>query len=290
MEKGGDSSYINRSSLLYKSKVEYADFCINHVEGCSHGCTFPCYAMLMAKRFGKVKTYADWCKPKIVKNALELLDKEIPAYKDQIKFVHLCFMTDPFMYKQPEVEKLTLQIIERLNKDNIKCSVLTKGILPKELIDAKKYGKDNHYGITLVSLDNDFKRRFEPGSSSYLGRIKSLKQLHDNGLKTWVSMEPFPPPNLMKGDPYANLIKILNSISFVDDIIFGKLNYSKETGCILVEGQDASAYYEECARIVENFCEENLINYHIKYGTKSTDNTSTEGIFRKESLTSFQTL
>ena len=48
-------SYISRSSLLYKSKVEYADFCINHVEGCSHGCTFPCYAFMMAKRFGKIK-------------------------------------------------------------------------------------------------------------------------------------------------------------------------------------------------------------------------------------------
>ena len=106
--------YISRSSLLYKSKVEYADYCINHVEGCSHGCKFPCYAFMMAKRFGKVKSYAEWIKPKIVKNALELLDKEIPKYKSHIKFVHLCFTTDPFMYQQEEVADMTLKIIEKL--------------------------------------------------------------------------------------------------------------------------------------------------------------------------------
>ncbi len=61
---------IERKSLLYKSKVEYADFCLNHVEGCSHGCKYPCYAYMMKKRCGIIKTYEDWCRPKIVSNAL----------------------------------------------------------------------------------------------------------------------------------------------------------------------------------------------------------------------------
>jgi DNA repair photolyase len=80
---------ITKNSLLYKSKVEYADYSINHILGCSHGCRFPCYAMIMAKRFGWVKNYNEWIKPKIVSNALELLDKEILKYKDDIKFVPL---------------------------------------------------------------------------------------------------------------------------------------------------------------------------------------------------------
>ena len=48
---------IKRSTLLYKTGVEYGDYTINHVQGCAHGCKFPCYAMMMAKRFGKAKTY-----------------------------------------------------------------------------------------------------------------------------------------------------------------------------------------------------------------------------------------
>lgn len=111
---------IERKSLLYKSEVEYADFCLNHVEGCSHGCKYPCYAYMMKKRCGIVKTYEEWCRPKIVSNSLELLDKEIPRYKDKIKYVHLCFSTDPFMHQQPEICELSLKIIDKLNKNSIR--------------------------------------------------------------------------------------------------------------------------------------------------------------------------
>ena len=281
MKRGSEISYINRSSLLYKSKVEYADFCLNHVEGCAHGCTFPCYAFMMAKRFGKVKTYKEWCKPKLVKNALPLLDKEIPKYKNQIKFVHMCFTTDPFMYKYPEVSEMSLKIINKLNRSGIKCTVLTKGIYPKDLIDTKKYSKDNEYGITIVSLDNDFKKRFEPGSASYKGRIKALKRLHDAGLKTWISMEPYPSLNLVK----QNLSKILREVAFVDNIIFGKLNYNTKSN-----GWENKDFYDKCANVVENFCKNRGIKYHIKFGTKKKDVISTSKIFKKNlSLVSFQT-
>ena len=277
--------YISRSSLLYKSKVEYADFCINHVEGCSHGCTFPCYAYMMARRFGKVKSRAEWLKPKLVKNSLELLDKEIPKYKDQIRFVHLCFTTDPFMYQYPEVADMTLKIINKLNSHGIKCTVLTKGIYPIDLKNIKKYSKDNEYGITLVSLDKDFKDKFEPYSAPYRGRIKALKRLHDAGLKTWVSMEPYPTQNLVKGNAIVNLTKILNELSFVDNIIFGKLNYNCESSNFPKNEE----FYDKCAKIVERFCKLNGIKYHIKYGTKKHDDYSTVYIFKKEiPLTSFQ--
>src|SRR3989344_519785 len=268
--------YISRNSLLYKSKVEYADYCINHVEGCAHGCTFPCYAFMMAKRFGKVKSYGEWKKPKIVANALELLDKEIPKYKHDIKFVHLCFTTDPFMYQYPEVEDLTLKIINKLNDNGIKCTVLTKGVYPKDLINTDKYSVGNEYGITLVSLNKEFKERFEPGSAPYMGRIKALKKLHDAGLKTWVSMEPYPTPNLTEGNDILNLTKILNEISFVDNIVFGKLNYNCESSNFPENGE----FYDKCARIVEKFCKLNGIKYHIKFGTKKVDNFSTVKIFK----------
>jgi len=262
-----------RKTLLYKSGVEYADFCLNHVEGCAHGCRFPCYAMMMKKRCGIIKNYREWLRPKIVVNALELLDKEIPRYKHKIKFVHLCFSTDPFMYKYPKVTDLTLKIIERLNKDNIRCVVLTKGIYPKVLVNTEKYGENNEYGITIVSLDEGFKKRFEPYSATYKDRIKSLKYLHDKGLKTWVSMEPYPTPNLVKQD----LRKILKEISFVDKIIFGKLNYNVESSQSGYNGD----FYQGCANTVIEFCRENNIEYHIKYGTQKKDNRKTEKIFIK---------
>lgn len=264
---------IKRKSLLYKSGVEYADFCVNHVEGCSHGCRFPCYAMIMKKRCGVIKNYQDWLKPKIVSNALELLDKEIPKYKDKIKFVHLCFTTDPFMFGQPEVSELSLKIIERFNKDNIRCTVLTKGLYFRRLADKEKYGLNNEYGITLVSLDDEFKKKFEPYTAPYSTRIRALKYLHDQGLKTWVSMEPYPTSNLVKQD----LNKILKEIAFVDKIVFGKLNYNVDAS--LSAFKEGKEFYEENARIVEDFCERKGIECHIKFGTKKRDDKRSAGIF-----------
>ncbi|MBU4348078.1 MAG: radical SAM protein [Nanoarchaeota archaeon] len=263
---------ILRKSLLYKSDVEYADFCLNHVEGCSHGCKFPCYAMQMAKRYGRIKNYFDWCKPKLVENALELLDKEIPRYKDKIKFVHLCFMTDPFMYDYKEIQDMSLKIIKRLNKDQIRCTVLTKGIYPKKLIDKKTYGVNNEYGITLVSLDDKFKEKFEPYSASYKRRINALKELHKKGLKTWVSIEPYPTPNIVKQE----LLTILNSISFVDKIVFGKLNYN----VIASHYNGNKEFYNSCAKLIKKFCSKKGIQYHIKYGTEREDNIKTVKIFK----------
>ncbi|MBI5071778.1 radical SAM protein [Candidatus Falkowbacteria bacterium] len=266
---------IRRKSLLYKSGVEYADYCINHVEGCSHGCRFPCYAMMMKKRCGVINGYDDWIKPKIVENALELLDIEIPRLKNKIKVVHLCFTTDPFMYKQKEVCDLTLKIIRRLNVDNIRCTVLTKGIFPKELANTEKYGVNNEYGITLVSLDSGFKNRFEPGAAPYEARVKALRCLHDHGLKTWISMEPYPTPNIVKQD----LKEILKEINFVDKIIFGKLNYNVDASQSVY--QQSKEFYEEQAQAVVNFCKSRGIEYHIKFGTQKKDNKVTGRIFVK---------
>lgn len=264
---------ISRKSLLYKSGVEYADYCINHVEGCSHGCTFPCYAMMMKKRCGVIKDYQDWIKPKIVKNSLELLDKEIPRLKDKIKEVHLCFTTDPFMYKQKEVSDLTLKIIKRLNDDNIKCTVLTKGIYSKNLVDVEKYKEYNEYGITLVSLSKKFKDKYEPYTAPYKKRIESLKYLHDKGLKTWISMEPYPTPNLSNDQ---NLAEVLNEVKFVDKIIFGKLNYNVEVSNF----QDNKTFYQECADQVIEFCKNKGIKYHIKYGTQKKDKKKPKKILK----------
>lgn len=88
---------IQRKTLIYKTGVEYGDYTLNHVLGCSHGCKYPCYAFQMKKRFGKVNTYEEWIKPVVVENFMELLEKEIPKYKEKIKILHLCFSTDPFM-------------------------------------------------------------------------------------------------------------------------------------------------------------------------------------------------
>lgn len=248
--------YIKRNSLLYKTGVEYGDYTINHIQGCAHGCKYPCYAMMMAKRFGKAKSYEEWCEPKLVENALEILDKEIPKYKDKIESVHLCFTSDPFMYGYNEVEEMSVSIIEKLNSEGIKCTVLTKGILP---ISLAELSSQNEYGITLVSLDEEFRAEMEPNTSPFNERIQSLKALHNVGCKTWVSIEPYPTPNFIEQD----LEEILEAIGFCDKIIFGRLNYNKKVS----EFKEYKKFFNDCAQTVIEYCKKNNKNYHIKDGT-----------------------
>lgn len=234
---------ITRKSMLYKTGVEYGDYTMNHVLGCFHGCKFPCYAYLMARRFGNVKSYEEWCEPKLVSNTMELLDKEIPKLKEKINSVQLCFTTDPFMENYPEVEEMSLRAIERLNKDDIQCNVLTKGKLPLQL---KMLSKKNEYGITLVSLSEKYRKEYEPNSISYDKRIVALKDLHEAGCKTWVSIEPYPTPNIITQD----IRMILEAVSFVDKIIFGRTHYNK----VISEYKEYKEFYnKESAKVIE-FC------------------------------------
>ncbi len=248
--------YIERKSMLYMTGVEYGDYTMNHVLGCAHGCNYPCYAYLLKKRFGQIKSYEQWIEPYLVSNTLELLDQEIPKLKNKIKSVQLCFTTDPFMLGYDDICDMSMKAIKKLNAAGIKCVVLTKGILPFELAN---YSRENEYGITLVSLDEEYREMMEPGAASYSERLAALRKLHDAGCRTWVSMEPYPTPNIKEQD----LDSILEAIAFTDKIIFGRTNYSKKVTAYAGQKQ----FYNEKARRVIEFCVEHGIDYHIKSKT-----------------------
>lgn len=248
--------YITRKTMIYKTDVEYGDYTLNHVQGCSHGCKYPCYAFMMAKRFGKIKTYEEWTEPALVVNAIEIIKKEIPKLKDKIEILHLCFTTDPFMCGYQEVCDMSYDILKLLNENGIKCSVLTKGLLPEKL---GNLSKKNEYGITLVSLNENFRKEMEPQSANFERRIACLEDLHNKGFKTWVSIEPYPTPNIIEQDVH----EILDKIKFTDKIIFGRLNYNKK----VTEYKQHKDFYNKCASEVIEFCNQNNIDFHIKNGT-----------------------
>ena len=255
--------YITRKSMVYKTGVEYGDYTANYVLGCAHGCRFPCYAYLQKRRFGQISSYEQWCKPFLVSNTLELLHHEIPKLASRIRSVHLCFATDPFMYGYPEVEAMSLDVVRLLNNYGLSCTTLTKGILPETLSDCSR---NNAYGITLVSLSEEFRAKMEPGTAPYVWRVDALKRLHDHGCRTWVSMEPYPTPNLIE----QNLEEILDAVGFVDRIIFGRTNYS--TAVSHYPGY--REFYNRAAQQVELYCAAHGIDCYIKKGTVTVRDAS----------------
>ena len=203
-----------------------------------------------------MRDYEDWCKSRLVSNTLALLDKEIPRLKDRIMSVQLCFSTDPFMHGYQDIADMAVASIKKLNAADIKCTVLTKGILPMSLA---QLSVKNEYGITLISLDERYREEMEPGAAPYTERLNAIKKLHDAGCKTWISMEPYPTPNSIMQD----LQTLLESVSFVDKIIFGRTNYSKEASAYKAHKD----FYNKHAAEVIAFCEMHGIQYHIKEKT-----------------------
>lgn len=234
---------VERRSLLYRSGLGF--YCINHVQGCSHGCRYPCYAWMMAHSHGRVKSYEEWCAPLLVSNAMQLLTRELDRIRNKPEYIHLCLTTDPFMYGYLEVRELSLSLIELINAHGIKCSVLTKGCLPQELADTIRFPQENILGISLVSLDENFRKEWEPGAAPYEERIGSLRQLHDYGCYTLVHIEPYPTPEIITQD----LSKLLERVSFADEIYFGRWNYNKR----ISNYPDHQSFYRQQAEIVEQF-------------------------------------
>ena len=94
-------------------------------------------------------------------------------------------------------------------------------------------------------------------------------------------MEPYPTPELDK--TAQNIIDILEEITFVKKIIFGKLNYNRMTsyrGNSIPVWKNNEDFYKEMAEQVINFCQNNGIKYHIKSGTPLSK-SNTVNIFKE---------
>ena len=249
---------MKRKHLLYKSKVEYMNgdgvYTMNHVLGCSHGCTY-CYAYRMAKRFGQVKDYKDWCSPQIVENTLELLEDELSRKrKEPIKRVFMSFMTDPF---QMNVTDLSVAAIKLINGHGIPVTTLSKGKIPHGLLWLHP---ENEFGTTAAMLCRANFEKWEPFVYTINERLRRLRFLSTCGEKTWLSIEPFGLVHPSNDEPHACLERILSCFCFVNRIVFGKANY-------IPQAYKDPAWYRECVEIVQEFCDERGIECIIKKGT-----------------------
>lgn len=132
-----------------------------------------------------------------------------------------------------------------------------KGVLPSELALLPKANL-NVYGISSTSTNEQYRELMEPGAVNYPQRLTALKYFHDKGTKTWVTLEPYPTPNVFDQD----LSQVLEKITFVDRIVFGNTHCDKRTTAF-VEHEDT---YRTSAEKVKAFCGKHKIECHIKKG------------------------
>lgn len=196
---------------------EYSPLAINHIKGCDHGCAY-CYVPKMMKRFN-----AGYIHSNVYAKEENKLLKEIEAsakkHADSEKQVFLSFLTDPYSKFNSET-KLTRRVLEILLKYNIPVSILSKGGLRVlEDIDVfKEFGANIQVGgsLTFTSIEDSIK--WERGAALPEERFEALQTLHNEGIRTWASMEPVIYP-----EQSLEIMEITHG--YIDAYKIGKLNH-----------------------------------------------------------------
>jgi len=193
---------------------EYSPLALNLYLQCSHKCKY-CYAPSAMQR--KRENYFNIPSPR--KNVLVNLEKEIKKKRPKEQ-VLLSFIGDVYCETEDE-NKTTTKALEMLLENKAPVAILTKGGYRclKDIELFKKFGDHIQLGATLTFLDEAKSFEWEPGAASPNERIETLKILHDENIKTFVSLEPVIEP--------AETLKLIEKtleVDCVDIYKIGKIN------------------------------------------------------------------
>ena len=238
---------IKAKSILNRSSI--ADYCINPYVGCQHACGY-CYADYYTKRYYHVKK--QWGSYVWVKvNAVELLLKEITKKKKGT--VYLSSLTDPYQPMEAKY-RLTREILKILLRYGWPVIIQTKSTLVLRDLDIIKKFRDIEVGFTIITLNEKLRKKFEPFSSSIKERIKALKILKKEGIKTFAFLGPIIPFTNFK-----EVDRLVDKVRFVDKIYFDKLRYKPGLERSIPKSWfEAEAYYKE---LKKRFSENGIFVY-----------------------------
>jgi len=196
---------------------EYSPLALNYIKGCDHGCVY-CYVPKMMKRFD-----AGYVHSNVYMKEEKALLKELAASFKKFRFsekqVFLSFLTDPYSHFNNDT-KLTRRVLEMLLENSIPVSILSKGgnNILQDLDIIKAFGKNIQVGGSLTFTNETDSLKWEKNSSMPTERFETLKTLHENGIRTWASMEPVIYPE--------QSLEIMELTSgYVDGYKIGKLNH-----------------------------------------------------------------
>ena len=207
---------IQCKSVLNKSNLPKADYCINPYIGCLHGCIY-CYACFMKRFTNHAEQWGDFLDVKI--NAPEILQKEM-TNKQKKGSIILGSVTDAYQPIEKKYE-ISRKILAILAKYDFPLSVLTKSKLVMRDIDIFRTLKDCEVGLTITSISDRRSSIFEPFASSPMERIETLGTLKSAGIKTYAFIGPILPG-------ITDLEEILSALrKKIDFVMFEALNVNK---------------------------------------------------------------
>ncbi|MBM3160385.1 MAG: radical SAM protein [Bacteroidetes bacterium] len=204
-------SYRNSDSILTipKGFMEGYDFSLNPYSGCAFGCTY-CYAAFFSRDKLKMDNWGYWVDVK--ENALNLLKKK---RKTPIidKVVYMSSVTDPYQPIERKIELTRDLMKEFADFHKIRLVIQTRSTLASRDIDLfKKIGRVQ-VNMTVTTDDETVRKVFEPYCPSNKARLKTIKEIHDAGIQSCITMTPLLPVN--NAETFASLLKETGIENFI---------------------------------------------------------------------------
>ena len=253
---------IQIKEYLTKSNLPASDYVINPYVGCPHGCKY-CYASFMKRFTGHTE---DWGTFVDIKKS----EKKITLNKISKKTVFLSSVTDCYNPLE-EKYRLTRNILEQLVDSDCYLSISTKSKLILRDIDLLKQIRNLTVSMSINTLDENFRKDMD-NASTIRERLDTLKELHDNGIKTVLFMSPI--------FPFITEWKeiIEESKNYIDEYWFENLNlrgqyksyimnyikekYSKYYDTYVdIYIKNNKKYWYNLANEINAYCDNNNINY-----------------------------
>lgn len=202
-------------SIIYTPRGrarEYSPKALNIYLSCTHGCEY-CYAPSCRHQTREQYFAKPYPRKDIAKKLAKELEIESP--KEQVL---LSFIGDVYCETMDE-NQATRDCMSLLLEHKVPVAILTKGgdraLRDIELF--KDFGEHIQVGTTLTFASTDDSREWESGAALPRERCHMLKTLHDEGVRTFVSMEPVI-------DPKQTLALMRHTLEYVDVYKVGKLN------------------------------------------------------------------
>ncbi len=194
-----------------RSKVEYATDQITVYNYCPHGCIYCFWRIpLMRSRLQR-----------IVPRPLE--EAERYARMRKPRRIVVSFTTDPYPPEERRkgLTRRVLEILARAPQHTI--LILTKNPkLALRDIDIMHIHGNMWLGTTVTTLRNA--HVLEPKAPPPQSRLGALREAHEEGIRTWLSIEPIIPP-------FTELAEIIERThDYVDFYVLGALNYARQLG------------------------------------------------------------
>lgn len=207
-----------RLDILYQPTgpaKEYSPLAVNLCKSCSHLCCY-CYGPA-AMRISPEK----YAKLNVKKNVIDRLRKDTIRFQSKKRQVLMNFIGDPYTIEDIE-PAITRQALQLLLENDFPVAILTKGgnRCLRDFDLFLKYKDKIKVGATLTCLSDNESLRYEPGAALWNERMAVLRRLHNEGIKTWVSLEPVL-------NPVTTLQIIRESYTYVDEFKVGRWNHNK---------------------------------------------------------------